>query len=81
MGDTDIKFSLSTVKHSKMDFTMKVSKHTATVTCQNKREGKQRAAQAILQLLHPYTKSWGSLLRLYGRGSCKTPKEKKVILN
>ncbi|CAG2183704.1 unnamed protein product [Oppiella nova] len=56
---------------------MKVGKHTASVNCRNKREGKQRAAQAILKLLHPQITSWGSLLRLYGRGSCKTPKEKK----
>lgn len=29
---------------------MTVGKHTATVTCQNKRDGKQRASQAILQV-------------------------------
>ncbi|KAH6934654.1 hypothetical protein HPB50_026271 [Hyalomma asiaticum] len=27
--------------------------------------------------LHPHVNSWGSLLRLYGKGSCKTLKEKK----
>lgn len=27
--------------------------------------------------LHPHITSWGSLLRLYGKGSCKTLKEKK----
>lgn len=79
MGDTDIECSVKLVKHQKNEFTMKVGKkHSATVICRNKREGKQRAAQAILQLLHPQIMTWGSLLRLYGRGSCKTPKEKKV---
>lgn len=78
MGDTDIKTEVRLVKHQKNEFSMEVSKHKASVVCRNKREGKQKAAQAILQLLHPHITSWGSLLRLYGRGSCKTPKEKKV---
>ena len=56
---------------------MKVSEHEARVECKNKREGKQRAAQVILQKLHPQVTSWGGLLLMYGRGSCKTPKEKK----
>ncbi|XP_054166715.1 microprocessor complex subunit DGCR8-like [Oppia nitens] len=77
MGDTDIETDVRLVKHQKNEFIMKVGKHRAVVTCRNKREGKQRAAQAILQLLHPHITSWGSLLKLYGRGSCKTPKEKK----
>lgn len=102
MGDTEIKHDVKLVKHQRIEFTMTVGKHTATVSfifflkilftciqlkiffqviCRNKREGKQRAAQAILQLLHPQISSWGSLLRLYGRGSCKTPKEKKVNIS
>ncbi|GFR22535.1 microprocessor complex subunit DGCR8, partial [Trichonephila clavata] len=47
------------------------------VVCKNKRDGKHRASQAILQKLHPHINSWGSLLRMYGKGSCKTMKEKK----
>lgn len=47
------------------------------VTCKNKSEGKQKAAQAILAKLHPQIKTWGPLLRMYGPGSCETPKEKK----
>eukprot|EP00106_Octopus_bimaculoides_P012648 XP_014780090.1 PREDICTED: microprocessor complex subunit DGCR8-like [Octopus bimaculoides] len=47
------------------------------VVCKNKREGKQQAAQAILQRLHPHITSWGSLLRLYGRISFKIIREKK----
>lgn len=56
---------------------MTVGKHTATVECKNKRDGKQRASQAILQLLHPHIHTWGSLLRLYGNNSVKSYKEKK----
>jgi len=47
--------------------------------CRNKKDGKQRAAQAILQLIHPHIQSWGSLLRLYGSRSVKSFKEKKQL--
>ncbi|GAB6030100.1 hypothetical protein CHUAL_005779 [Chamberlinius hualienensis] len=77
MGDTQIKFETQTLKHQKNEFTMTVGKHQAKVICKNKRDGKQRASQAILQRMHPHIPSWGSLLRLYGKGSCKTLKEKK----
>lgn len=63
--------------HHKNIYTMKLREHEAKVECRNKREGRQRAAQVILQKLHPQVTSWGGLLLMYGRGSCKTPKEKK----
>jgi len=65
------------IKHHRLIYTMKVSEHEAKIECKNKREGKQRAAQLLLQKLHPQVTSWGGLLLMYGRGSCKTPKEKK----
>ncbi|XP_014667207.1 PREDICTED: microprocessor complex subunit DGCR8-like [Priapulus caudatus] len=77
MGDTAIACEVTNNQHQKNEFTMTVGKHSAKVTCKNKREGKQRAAQAILQKMHPLISNWGSLLRLYGKGSCKTLKEKK----
>lgn len=77
MGDTQIKFETRNIKHQRNEFTMTVGKHTASVVCKNKRDGKQRASQAILQKLHPHVLTWGSLLRMYGKGSCKTLKEKK----
>jgi len=46
------------------------------IRCKNKREGKQLAAQAVLQLMHPQLTTWGSLLRLYAKSS--EVKEKKV---
>jgi len=46
------------------------------VRCKNKREGKQLGAQAVLQLIHPQLKMWGSLLRLYSKSN--EVKEKKV---
>uniref|UniRef100_T1J2M6 DRBM domain-containing protein n=1 Tax=Strigamia maritima TaxID=126957 RepID=T1J2M6_STRMM len=77
MGDTNIKLEMHTLKHQKNEFTMSVGKHKAKVICKNKRDGKQRASQAILQAMHSHILTWGSLLRLYGKGSCKTLKEKK----
>lgn len=75
LGDTEIHMEMKMLKHQKSEFLMRVGKHEAKVICKNKRDGKQQAAQAILQKLHPYVKSWGSLLRLYGT---KTLKEKKA---
>ncbi|KAJ3653070.1 hypothetical protein Zmor_018987 [Zophobas morio] len=78
LNDLQISYQGNTLKNKKNQFTMTVGKHTATVVCQNKRDGKQRASQAILQALHPHITSWGSLLRLYGNGSVKSFKEKKL---
>ena len=41
---------MKALKHQKSEFIMKVGKHEACVVCKNKREGKQQAAQAILQV-------------------------------
>ncbi|OXU20294.1 hypothetical protein TSAR_013930 [Trichomalopsis sarcophagae] len=79
LGDMEINYSVNTLKHQRNEFTMKVGKHEATVICRNKKDGKQRAAQAILQRLHPHIHSWGSLLRLYGSRSVKSFKEKKQL--
>lgn len=75
--NTEIFHDVQLIKHHKNIYTMKVNEHEAKVECKNKREGKQKAAQEILQKLHPQVSSWGGLLLMYGRGSCKTPKEKK----
>lgn len=77
MTEVEIDYKINSVKHKKNEFTMVVGKHTATVVCKNKRDGKQRASQAILQLLHPHITNWGSLLKLYGNRSVKTFREKK----
>ncbi len=58
----DVKFDF---KDESKECTMSAGEYTATIQCSNKREGKQRAAQALLQALHPYISNWGSLLRLY----------------
>uniref|UniRef100_A0A1B6HY06 DRBM domain-containing protein n=2 Tax=Homalodisca TaxID=139475 RepID=A0A1B6HY06_9HEMI len=77
LGDIKVNYEMNSKKHKEDEFTMTVGNHTATVTCKNKRDGKQRAAQAILQSLHPNITYWGSLLRMYGNRSIKNVKEKK----
>ncbi|XP_052122444.1 microprocessor complex subunit DGCR8 isoform X3 [Frankliniella occidentalis] len=78
LSDIDIKYQVNTLRHQKNEFIMSVGNHSATVICKNKREGKQRASQSILQAMHPHINNWGSLLRLYGSRSIKTPREKKI---
>ncbi|XP_037051597.1 microprocessor complex subunit DGCR8 [Bradysia coprophila] len=77
LADIKIDYQVNTTKHKKNEFKMTVGKHTVNVVCKNKRDGKHQASQAILQLLHPHIKTWGSLLRLYGNHSVKSFKEKK----
>ena len=50
LGNIQVKYDVNTVKHKKNEFTMTVGTHTAKVYCKNKRDGKQRASQAILQV-------------------------------
>lgn len=48
-----------------------------TVICKNKRKGRQKGAQALLRVLHPHIKYFGSLLRLYGNQNVENSREKK----
>jgi microprocessor complex subunit DGCR8 len=77
LGSIQVKYEVNTAKHKKNEYTMTVGQHVAKVYCKNKRDGKQRASQSILQNLHPHINTWGSLLRLYGNRSVKSFKEKK----
>lgn len=77
LGSIQVKYEVNTAKHKKNEYTMTVGEHVAKVYCKNKRDGKQRSSQTILQMLHPHLKTWGSLLRLYGNRSVKSFKEKK----
>lgn len=75
--DIAIDYKLNNRRRMLNQCTMTVGKHTASVACKNKRDGKQKASQIILGLLHPHIDNWGSLLRLYGNRSIKNAKEKK----
>jgi len=58
--------------------TMNVKEHSATVICKNKREGRQKGAQALLKVLHPHISYFGSLLRLYSHQNIGNGCEKKL---
>lgn len=60
LGNIQVKYDVNTVKHKKNEFTMTVGTHTAKVYCKNKRDGKQRASQAILQVGSVKRFSWMS---------------------
>ena len=66
LGDTHIQQDMKTVRNGKNEYKLLVNKREVTVICKNKKDGKQLAAQKLLQQLHPHITSWGSLLRLYG---------------
>ncbi|VDM44469.1 unnamed protein product [Toxocara canis] len=76
-GDTEIKLSSERVRHQKHQFDMDVGKHRVSVECSNKREGKQKASQAMLKKLHPNLDTWGSLIRLYGHEAQRKQQEAK----
>ena len=73
LGDTHINQELKAVRNGKNEYTMKVSKREVSVICKNKKDGKQLAAQKLLQQLHPHITSWGSLLRMYGNRYSGSP--------
>lgn len=77
LKEMPIDYKVNPLHRQSNEFVMTVGKHTARVICKNKKEGKQRASQAILQDLHPHITSWGALLRLYGNRSVRNVKEKK----
>lgn len=49
-GEIKVDYQVNTGRHKLNEFTMTVGKHKSTVICRNKREGKQMASQAILQV-------------------------------
>lgn len=67
--DATLKSDIRPIKHKQHEYKMIVGEHQVRVVCGNKREGKQKAAQSMLEKLHPHIKTWGSLIRLYGYGA------------
>ncbi|KFD55968.1 hypothetical protein M514_03092 [Trichuris suis] len=84
LGQVNIESKVERVKHQQHAFSMRVGKHEVRVLCVNKREGKQKASQAMLERLHPQITTWGALIRLYGYGAQRrlqeTRREKNEII-
>uniref|UniRef100_A0A8D9FEU6 Microprocessor complex subunit DGCR8 n=1 Tax=Cacopsylla melanoneura TaxID=428564 RepID=A0A8D9FEU6_9HEMI len=76
-GSQEIRQSSKPIGKDKFLFTLEIEGHSDTVKCASKKEGKELAAQTILQQLHPQVHYLGSLLRLYGNAVLKGIKEKK----
>ena len=83
LGDKNVKYELKTMKHQRNEVVMTVGKHTVQVACKNKRDGKQRAAQAILQvhLLQLPHSSWHSLLLMLKLNCSYLPITIRILLN
>lgn len=77
LGDTNIHMELKPMRFQKNEFIMRVNNREVSVVCRTKKDGKQLAAQKLLQLLHPNVTSWGALLRLYGSRSAAYLKAKR----
>lgn len=71
------KYDISARHNALNKYTMLFGKHKVTVNCKNKQDGKQKSAQTMLQVLHPYLNNWGALIELYGAGSLRITKDKK----
>lgn len=81
LGDTSFHVDKKTLSSQKTEFTLTVGKRKCTVVGKNKREAKQRAAQGMLQQLHPELKNWAAIHRLYGNVSEIEPMKKDEIFN
>ena len=53
LGDTHIHQDMKTVRNGKNEYRLSVNKREVSVICKNKKDGKQLAAQKLLQQLHP----------------------------
>lgn len=78
LGSIQVSYQENYLKPSLNDYKITVANQTATVICKNKQDGKQQAAQEILQKLHPFIEHWGSMLRLYGNQSHKFLRGKEL---
>ncbi len=78
LGDTNITSNMREKLNRKYEFALKVQNREVTVLCSNKREGRQLAAQKLLQLLHPGVQYWGQLLAMYGSRAILRQKAKKA---
>ena len=60
-----IEETIKPIKYRNCLYRMKLGQYDVEVNCTKKKEGRQLAAQKILQQMHPHIATWGSMLRLY----------------
>lgn len=64
--ETNVQHEMKPLRNQMHEYNLNVNNRNVSVVCKNKKDGKQLAAQKMLQVLHPNITNWGSLLRLYG---------------
>lgn len=67
--DAKVVFDTGKLRHQRHEFILKVGKMEVRVYGGNKHEGKQRAAQQMLQKIYPKARNWSDILRLYNADS------------
>ncbi len=77
VGDTSVKSSMNVRRNQQNEFVMRVLNREVSIICRNKREGRQLAAQKMLQQMHPSLEFWGQLLSMYGSRAMLLQKAKK----
>ncbi|XP_065891179.1 microprocessor complex subunit DGCR8-like [Dysidea avara] len=66
MPSTEIEFSVKTNESNSLEYCMSLGgSHLVTGSCASKKEGKQLAAQALLQELHPFVNNWATIMHMY----------------
>ncbi|PSN51364.1 hypothetical protein C0J52_07928 [Blattella germanica] len=73
LGEMHIKYEVNTLRHQKNEFTMTVGRHIAKVICKNKRDGKQRASQSILQSIKEKKQEEQEITLLQSKASVNSP--------
>lgn len=77
MADTKFSMNIKLKNHQRSEYTLTLGPHTVTGMCKNKANGKQQGAQKLLKQLHPELRSWGAIIKMYGKGSSEINREKK----
>uniref|UniRef100_A0A7E4V3K8 DRBM domain-containing protein n=1 Tax=Panagrellus redivivus TaxID=6233 RepID=A0A7E4V3K8_PANRE len=64
---TNLEVKTNKMGHSKIEVILKVADDKeVSVTARNVIDGKQKAAQQMLQILYPHLEKYGTIMRLYG---------------
>nr|XP_054749569.1 microprocessor complex subunit DGCR8-like isoform X1 [Lytechinus pictus] len=77
MADTKFSMNIKLKDHQRSEYTLTLGPHKVTGMCKNKANGKQQGAQKLLKQLHPELRSWGAIIKMYGKGSSEINREKK----
>ncbi|KAI6243712.1 Microprocessor complex subunit DGCR8/PASHA [Aphelenchoides fujianensis] len=75
MADLKPELKTQPKAHQRCDYMLTVGKITTKVTANNKQDGRQRAAQAMLKELYPTATCYGDIFRMYNAEALHMQKE------